>query len=66
MGTHPIFESDFDCLTEGLRSKVTEGDVLEKSNCEDGTAIGQWDRIRDADRDSTRNHHTLLQKAKRK
>jgi len=21
MGTHPIFESDFDCLTDGLRTK---------------------------------------------
>jgi len=21
MGTHPIFESDFDCLTEGKRSE---------------------------------------------
>jgi len=23
MGTHPIFESDFDCLTEGLGSVLT-------------------------------------------
>merc|ERR1712025_571653 len=22
MGTHPIFESDFDCLTDGLRYKI--------------------------------------------
>jgi len=24
MGTHPIFESDFDCLTEGETNKMTE------------------------------------------
>jgi len=26
MGTHPIFESDFDCLTERLREDRVEND----------------------------------------
>merc|ERR1739838_548265 len=28
MGTHPIFESDFDCLTEIMRGDVTEQETL--------------------------------------
>jgi len=27
MGTHPIFESDFDCLTEWPRKPVGRGDL---------------------------------------
>jgi len=26
MGTHPIFESDFDCLTDCLFQEITDGD----------------------------------------
>jgi len=25
MGTHPIFESDFDCLTEKLKNEIDQG-----------------------------------------
>jgi len=28
MGTHPIFESDFDCLTAKMRGDVTEQETL--------------------------------------
>jgi len=32
MGTHPIFESDFDCLTESFRFIIREnGDVRSES-----------------------------------
>jgi len=31
MGTHPIFESDFDCLTEET-AETRESDAEEKSN----------------------------------
>merc|ERR1712131_508519 len=30
MGTHPIFESDFDCLTDGLM--LTQEELLEEAN----------------------------------
>jgi len=29
MGTHPIFESDFDCLTDGIKMKEEVLDELE-------------------------------------
>jgi len=37
MGTHPIFESDFDCLTDKLRkgiqfSRITESKVSSKKS----------------------------------
>jgi len=28
MGTHPIFESDFDCLTEGFVRNIEIGEVI--------------------------------------
>jgi len=28
MGTHPIFESDFDCLTEAITFEDGEGELL--------------------------------------
>jgi len=31
MGTHPIFESDFDCLTESFRIFRKNGDVRSES-----------------------------------
>merc|ERR1712106_154715 len=39
MGTHPIFESDFDCLTEILKN-ITEAEEHENEN-QDNTKDGQ-------------------------
>jgi len=40
MGTHPIFESDFDCLTE-------------RSNTQDQIEISNWGRRRVVGRDTS-------------
>jgi len=32
MGTHPIFESDFDCLTDAFRQTVDFGKLQTASN----------------------------------
>jgi len=42
MGTHPIFESDFDCLTEcrnDLLKRIVEGSV--KGDCQVGSKLTQ-------------------------
>merc|ERR1711990_1262146 len=59
MGTHPIFESDFDCLTENMLRTVGRvsalsrnlasvprwsGDYIHLSNCEGGVALIELDR----------------------
>jgi len=31
MGTHPIFESDFDCLTDSVTFEFENGKIREKS-----------------------------------
>jgi len=33
MGTHPIFESDFDCLTEKIGNEALEFDPVERGHC---------------------------------
>jgi len=32
MGTHPIFESDFDCLTELIRNRTNEKETNRRKN----------------------------------
>merc|ERR1711892_261417 len=39
MGTHPIFESDFDCLTEKMSQRITAAEMASKVYKEDGGAI---------------------------
>merc|ERR1712142_403458 len=45
MGTHPIFESDFDCLTEfGLRKNETSSS-LPRSHCDEGVTCSVKSRL---------------------
>merc|ERR1711917_3637 len=39
MGTHPIFESDFDCLTDGLASKPEAKGDAKDSKVKSGNSI---------------------------
>merc|ERR1711935_1161741 len=77
MGTHPIFESDFDCLTEHKMSdvemEVTPAEVeqaklakkvpnKEKDKFGDVKPVDGKDFIRDAEKVTTRDGHVGLRK----
>jgi len=40
MGTHPIFESDFDCLTEILTTKYSESEAPEWTGLAQDARVG--------------------------
>merc|ERR1712106_98458 len=49
MGTHPIFESDFDCLTETRIKKLTHHGSRSYKDCQEGFASHNREVLHDAD-----------------
>merc|ERR1712008_360399 len=59
MGTHPIFESDFDCLTESRIKKLTHHGSRSYKDCQEGFASHHREVLHDADLDFHTNKRVI-------